>query len=275
MAISFEELVRDSSRFNDNTEIPITIGDQTEKLRIGDIRGQLGNTLSRYESALQTEREQRAALEQTLKALREASPPDSKAHDEPRGPAGAPSEDDLMADPWSKTLLSQVDKRLSAAVEGLRGEHSGFTDTSKKAVAGLTTLLLRLQANQDYGRYKDWPKDYDPAKAFQEASNKGYIDKSTGLPDLGRLYHELTEDQRIESRAKALAEKMFEEQQKAHAEKNQSKFNRLGVPSSVRSKTPKQEKKYATLQEYMMDDANLPTDDEVKAFGGIANAFIR
>jgi hypothetical protein len=277
MALSFEKLIQDVQGFPDALELPVTIGSgesaTTDRIRLGDIRGQLGNTLGRYEADRQLKEQQIATLEQTLRSLREA--PNAGADGNRQvtpGPAGVPSDDELNSDPWSKALRAQIQKDLEAKLESVRGEFNGFADTSRGGVKALTSLLLNLKAENDFNRLKDWPKEYDPAKAFQEAANRHYLDKN-GLPDLSRLHHDLTEDQRIEARAKALAEKMFEDRQKAEAEKNVSRFNKLGVPSSIRSKQNKQERKYNTLQEYMMDDANLPTDDEIRAAGGILNAI--
>lgn len=280
MAISFEELIRDVQNFNDAYEVPITRGTGeaavTEKLRLGDVRGQLSNTLARYEAALQSEREQRSALEQTLRTLKDASANPSGAETRQATssvPAGVPSEDDLNADPWAKALRATVRREIEQAANQVRGEQNQFADTSRNAMGAAMKLLLRMKAESDFKEHKGWPDGYDYSKAFQEAANRGYMDKVTGLPDLGRLHHDLTEDARIDARAKALAEKMREDERKAEAEKNQGKFNRLGIPNSVRSKAPKKEKQYATLQDYMMSDDALPTDDEIRAAGGLLNAI--
>lgn len=281
MAISFEKLIGDVQGFSDATEIPITIGSgdsaTTERLRLGDIRGQLSNTLARYEAALQQERDQRGTLESTLRALKE-QPAEREDRRTPAQPAGAPSEDDLNADPWTRSVrqsvMNEVKGLLDENIKGVRKEHGDFADLSKKGVGALTQLLLKLQAKQDFDNYKDWPKEYDPGRAFKEASDRGYISKDTGLPDLSRLYHEVTEESRVESRAKALAEKMREEERKAEAEKNASRFQRVGIPNNARSKQGKKERKYTTLQDYMQSDDALPTDDEVRS-AGLMNAIIR
>lgn len=282
MAISFEKLIGDVQGFSDATEIPITVGSgdsaTTERLRLGDIRGQLSNTLARYEAALQQEREQRGTLESTLKALKEAAPQDDNRRNSAPPPAGAPSEDDLNADPWTRSVrqsvMNEVKSLLDENIKGVRKEHGEFADLSKKGVGALTQLLLKLQAKQDFDSFKDWPKEYDPGRAFKEASDRGYISKDTGLPDLSRLYHEVTEESRIESRAHALAEKMREEERKAEAEKNASRFQRVGIPNNARSKQGKKERKYTTLQDYMQSEDALPTDDEVRS-AGLLNAIIR
>lgn len=281
MAISFEKLIGDVQGFSDATEIPITIGSgdsaTTERLRLGDIRGQLSNTLARYEAALQQEREQRGTLESTLRALKE-QPPEKEHRNVAQPQNGAPSEDDLNADPWTRSVrqsvMNEVKGLLDENIKGVRKEHGEFADLSKKGVGALTQLLLKLQAKQDFDSYKDWPKEYDPGRAFKEASDKGYISKETGLPDLSRLYHEVTEESRVEQRAKALAEKMREEERKAEAEKNASRFQRVGIPNNSRSKQGKKERKYTTLQDYMQSEDALPTDDEVRS-AGLLNAIIR
>jgi hypothetical protein len=284
MAISFEKLIADVQSYNDGLELPITIGEgdkaTTERIRLGDVRGQLSNTLARYEAALQTERENRSALEQTLKSLKEAAPDRAAPTGDRREvtpPAGAPTEDDLNSDPWSRALLARAEKlfsdRINSALGPLKGEHDSFVDTSKKGVGALTTLVLRTIANQDYGRFSDWPKDYDPSKAFKEAGDRGYIDKATGLPDLARLHHDLTEDARIEARAEKRAEEMFAAAKKAESEKNQSRFNKLHVPGGVRAKAEKKAPQYRNLQEYMMSDDALPTDDEIRGMGGLLNSI--
>jgi len=274
MALNFEQLIRDTQGYPDGYEIPFTTGTGdtavTERLRVGDIRGQLANTFARYEAALQTERDQKTALEATLNALKtngQSTPTPAPL------PNGAPSEDDLNSDAWSKALRAQTKRDIEEAVGALRGELNGFSDLSKKGVGGLTKLVLRTIANQDYNGLKDWPDGYNPTKAFEEAGKRGYLDAETGLPDLRRLHHDLTEDSRIEQRAKARAEKMYEDRLKAEAEKNQSRFNRTGVPGSNRSKQNEKKPQYRNLQEYMMDDANLPTDDELRAAGAFQNAI--
>jgi len=281
MAISFEKLISDVQGYGDATEIPITIGTgdtaTTERLRLGDIRGQLSNTLARYEAALQSEREQRSTLEQTLKSLKDATTAaqtgDRGAHAAP----GAPTDDDLNADPWSKTLRnsirSEFDERLKAAVADMQKQHGEFADLSKKGVGALTQLLLNLKASQDFKGLEGWPKDYDSTRAFKEAGDRGYIDKATGLPDLSRLHHEVTEDQRGKALAEKLAEKMIAERDQAAAEKNQGRFSKLGVPGGIRSKAEKQQRQYKTLQDYMMSNDALPTDDEMRAAGGLLNVI--
>lgn len=277
MALSFEELIRDVQNYNDAYELPITRGTgdtaTTEKLRLGDVRGQLSNALARYEAAYQTEKSRADTLEQTLRTLKDANPGAETRQAPTTTPAGVPSEDDLNSDPWSKALLSRVRREVEEASNTVRGEQNQFADLSRNGVKALTQLVLRMTADQEFRKHDNWPKDYDAARAFQEAGNKGYIDKFTGLPDLGRLHHDLTEESRIEARAKALAEKMRDDERKVESEKNQSKFNRLGIPNAIRSKTPKKEKQYNTLQDYMMSDDAIPTDDEIRAAGGLLNAI--
>jgi len=266
------------NRFGDSMEIPVTLGEgesaTTEKLRVGDLRAQLGQTLSAYENDRLQKQQQISALEQTLRALNTANAPAASRQEHPRTPAGLPSDDDLDADPWVRKIMDRVRREISDNAQTLRGEHKGFEDLTRGGVAAQTKLLLRTIANQEFARLDGWPKDYDPARAFQEAGNRGYIDKSTGLPDLARLHHDLTEDSRIELRAKALAEKMREDDRKVESEKNQSRFNRLGVPGAIRANSKKEAKKYNTLQEFLMDDANLPTDAEIERMG-IMGAMVR
>jgi len=280
MAISFEKLISDVQGFGDATEIPITIGAgdtaTTEKLRLGDIRGQLSNTLARYEAALQSEREQRSTLEQTLKSLKDATVTAApNGGRESYSAPGSPTDDDLNADPWSKALRKSIgdefNERLKSAITEMQGKHNEFADLSKKGVGALTQLLLNLKAGQDFKSLDGWPKDYDASRAFKEAGDRGYIDKATGLPDLSRLHHEVTEDQRVKALAEKLAEKMISDRDQAAAEKNQGRFSKTGVPGGNRSKAEKQQRQHKTLQDYMMSNDALPTDDEIRAAGGLLN----
>lgn len=207
--MAFDDIVTGADQFPDTTEL--TIGDQ--KFTLGDIRGRLSSVSRERDEFKNTS----SVLEQTLAAMKQAresgaAEAEMRRSLTPEGvretqgdPADAWRTAIKTDDPYSQVILSEARK---LAAKELDGKLSPMQQQMQTQFTAAARLLARMQAQSEFKDY-EWPKDYTPKRAYEEAAAQGLINKETGFPDLGRLNYAVTEPMRIEKQKKSAYEEGF------------------------------------------------------------------
>jgi hypothetical protein len=272
MPLSVDEILNDINKVPDDTVL--NFGD--EKVRVGDLR----TGYKALERVATENLQQRTTLEQTFAQQNQRSQQVEAEYNRMKGeleearkqqqrpPQNSNEIQYDYSDPYSKGLTARMEAFLKDQAAEQKKQMDTFQQQIAQAAQGLTRLTLETKAQQDFSRY-DWPEGYDAAKAFGEAQQRGFFDRTTQLPDLRMLNDVLMtpirhkteiekaiEKAKAEGRAEAQAENM---------QRTRSKFNLVPNPSLRRQQSKGQkssEQQPTDLSSWFNSDQSVPTEDE-------------
>lgn len=275
MALS--DILKDTAKFADDYEIPFG----EDRIRLGDIRAQLNSAQTEAQqraAEVAAAQEREAAYQNTLRALEAArsqqSAPPPPPQDQPDPNA------ELYDDKWTRgfqdRLLKAAQLEIQKSITPFTQQIQNWQQQMNVGTQALTRMLLETRTNQDYRDAGEWPEGYSPVRAFKEAMDKGYIDRTTGTPDIKKLHYELMEPTRVQKAvADAVAQARKDERERLLAEMRDKSGKNMALvsrPNMLRAVPKKGEKAHTLAEWFNSDDAN-PDDGDMALGTAAANSI--